>query len=210
MNSVMTRWGLLLWGLLVGLSGCSLLPEARHLPVHHYRLDVPLGEPRWRAAGPVLRLAPITGQRYLRGSRIAYLERPHEIGFYTRSRWETAPVEMWQPLLVQALAAGDMASAVVDSSSRLVPDIRVETRLAAFEQDVRQGGSRFRVSLQVRLLDLRRHRLLGERWFTESAPAPSRDAAGGVAAANRASARLLARLVDWARPLVRAVSAGDH
>lgn len=138
-------------------------------------------------------------------ARIAYFRQPHELNYFTASRWTDTPARMLQPLLLQALEQGGAFRAVVRAGSAVPADVRLDVELIRLQQDFTASPSRVQVTLQAQLLDLRGKRVLSVRQFDAVEAAASEDAYGGVAAANRAVRRVLAEVAEFC-----AASPGGH
>ena len=89
-------------------------------------------------------------------------------------------------LLCARLAAGLAAAS-----------LRLDTELVRLQQDFGAPPSRVRLTVRAQLLDAEGRRVLAAAEFDETELAPSDDPYGGVLAANRALARLLARLAEF-------------
>ena len=130
-------------------------------------------------------------------AEMAYERRPHEIEYYTKSRWSDTPARMLAPLLVQALDQSGGFRAVVQAPGTVSADLRVEVDIVRLLQDFQSRPSRVRFTLRAQLIEVASRRVVATRDFDESEDAPSDDAYGGVIAANRALERLLGQLVDF-------------
>ncbi|HDY82858.1 MAG TPA: hypothetical protein ENH48_07875 [Halieaceae bacterium] len=190
------RW--LLLCLLPGLSGCAFqeLP-----PVTEYSLEPSLESVRQdRNPLPLtIRLAPISASQMYLTPDLYYVDASsYQHNPYAYSRWVDAPVRMLQLVLQDGLEQSGLFKAVLPSSSMLRPDLRLETTLYDFSQQLgADDSSAAVVRLRFYLIDARKGKILGSKQFISRVPAPSRDARGGVAAINEAVALILPRLVSW-------------
>jgi cholesterol transport system auxiliary component len=127
--------------------------------------------------------------------RMAYLLRPHELSYYAFNQWADTPSRMLAPLLVQAMEMTGLWRAVVQAPSTVRAEFRLDCDNLVLEQQF-FSASRVRLALRAQLIDVKRQSVMDARDFEVFEDAPS-DAYGGVIAANRATARLLAGVVEW-------------
>jgi cholesterol transport system auxiliary component len=73
----------------------------------------------------------------------------------------------------------------------------LETELIRLWHDFATRPSRVQLTLRARLIDLRGKRVLAVKQFDDTETVASDDAYGGVAAANRATQRVLEQLADF-------------
>lgn len=130
-------------------------------------------------------------------AQIAFLRRPYELEYFTKSRWADTPARMLAPLFAAALDRSDSFRSVVQAPGGLPADVRLDTELVRLQQDFGTQPSRVEIALRAQLIDLRSNRVIAEMQFEEVETAPSEDAYGGVIAANRALQRMLSRLVHF-------------
>jgi len=71
------------------------------------------------------------------------------------------------------------------------------------QQEFLQQPSRSRVQVRAHLVDVKAQRILGARIFEALEPAPTEDAYGGVLAADRAVATVLATINEWITSCLR-------
>jgi len=104
---------------------------------------------------------------------------------------------MLAPLLVAALQQAGAFRAVVPAPTSAAGDLRLDTELVRLQQVFGGGPSHVRLTLRATLVDQVSRRVLAWREFDVTEPASSEDAAGGVAAANRAVQTMLQALSTW-------------
>ena len=206
---------LALAGLLLALLGAcgSLLPKPP-VPPAFYLLDgaVAAAPAAVGAAPPppvtlphtLIVAVPLPAAGY-DSVRILYLRQPHQLLYFAHSEWVDMPARMLAPLLVQAIDGAASWRAVVAAPSAASADLRLETTLLRLQQEFTSVPSQVRFTLRATLLDAGSRRVLAWREFDARVAAPSDDAAGGVAAANRAVRQVLDELgaftADTARSL---------
>ena len=130
-------------------------------------------------------------------SRIAYVRQPHELDYFATGRWADAPARMLGPLIAHALEQGGNFRAVVHNPSVVASDVRLDIELVRLQHEFVGGPSRVRIALRAQLIDLNARRMLATREFEEIEPAAADNIYSGVAAANRALERVLARLEEF-------------
>lgn len=136
--------------------------------------------------------------------RMAYVRQPHELQYFTKSRWADAPARMLSPLLVQALEQGDAFSAVVHNPGAVAGTLRLETELVRMQQEFQTEPGRVRLTLRAQLVDVRERRVIATREFEEVEVTAAGNAYAGVTALNRALDRMLPRLAEFCASAVPA------
>jgi cholesterol transport system auxiliary component len=188
------RWLALL---ALALGGCTLLPPPGAPPPSVFVLESPdRAAESPAAAGPAIEIAPPTARPGFDGPRIAYVTRPYELQFFARHEWLDAPARMLAPLLADALERGAGLRAF-QAGLGAAPALRLETEIAALQQEFTAHPSRVRFELRARLVDVLEHRVVASAAFEAVEPSESEDPYGGVVAANRAVARVLEQLAGW-------------
>ncbi len=129
--------------------------------------------------------------------RIAYVERPYAIDYYSRSEWADTPARMLGPLLAAAFERSAAFRAVVLAPTSALAELRVDVELVRLQQDFTIKPSRADLALRVQVVDSRSRRVLATLVVEETEPAATQDAYGGVAATNAALERALERTVAF-------------
>jgi len=129
--------------------------------------------------------------------RMAYVKQPHELQYFTKSRWADSPARMLSPLLVQALDQSGAFGAVVYNPGAVTGTLRLDTELVRMQQEFQSEPSRVRVTLRAQLVDVQERRVIAVREFDEIETAAADNAYAGVAALNRALERMLPRLAEF-------------
>jgi cholesterol transport system auxiliary component len=184
-------------GLLLLVSGCSMLPQpvpvTQDQYVLEYTSDERLGvEPRKDA--PVMIVTRPRAHGGYDTPRIAYMEKRYGLRYFTRSLWADVPAVMLAPLIAAALQQTGEFQAFQKPPGALSASLRLDTELVRFHQDFTRQPSVMRLTLRAELIDAQRNKVIAIRQFDITEPAASDDAYGGVVAANRAVARLLDEL----------------
>lgn len=137
--------------------------------------------------------------------RIAYVERPYAIDYYSRSEWADTPARMLGPLLAAAFERSAAFRAVVLAPTSARAELRVDVELVRLQQDFTVKPSRADLALRVQVVDAGARRVLATLVVEETEPAATQDAYGGVAATNAALERALERTVAFVLGEVSAI-----
>lgn len=132
-------------------------------------------------------------------ARIIYTRQPHRLEYFAQSEWVDSPARMLAPIMVSVLDHSGTFRSVVLAPSAALGDLQLDTQLLRLQQEFGAARSQVRLSLRAQLIDTRSRRVLATRDFEHTAPSASEDAAGGVAAAQRAAHAVLRDLSDWCR-----------
>lgn len=194
----------------LALGACVSLPKPE--PVDLFTIAPHFeGSPAVGSGPAVLVSAPRAGPG-LEGSRIAYVKRPNELRYFTRSQWVEPPARMLGPLIVRALERTGRFQAVTEVALGSTQGFRLESEVVRLQQEFTDRPSRVRFALRLELTDVAAHRIIGTREIETVEIAPSDDAPGGVVAANAAVKRVLVEAADWCAALSErsAVSGGGR
>lgn len=191
-----TAWiPLLLAGLLAG--GCSLPTSDSGPRPQQYLLTAAFDRAGSAPSdAPVLMVARPRASAGFDSPDMRYLEEPTELDTFARNRWVAAPADMLEPLLVDALEGTGAFRAVVGGGSGLRAGLRLDTEVLKLQQEFFERPSRVRLGLRATLVETRTGEVLMARTFETVETAPGNDPSSGVAAANRAVARLLGELAE--------------
>jgi cholesterol transport system auxiliary component len=191
---------LLLIMLLTVITGCV---TERLPPISTYILDTdfdifhPLQD-KEQQAHDILKLARISSTSAFNDTDIVYSDMRYGQNSYAYSRWSDSPASMLLVIFQEALEKSGGYMAVVPYSSQSRSDLLLESTLIDFSQHINDdGASQGTVRMRFNLIDNRKKRVIASRDFITSAPAPSNNAIGAVAALNKAVADLTKELVEW-------------
>ena len=196
-----------LLGALALLGGCtaSLLPKPPAQPALYALGDAgpaAHGSPAPRSdAAPKLPTLLVNPPRAAAGfdtAHIVYLRQPHQIEYFAFSQWVDTPAQMLAPLIARSIERSGAFDAVLLAPTAAAGEMRLDTEVIRLQQDFGQVPSQVRLTLRAVLLDSQTRRVIAVRQFDASAPAPTDDAPGGVAAANQAVQQVLGELTAFA------------
>lgn len=180
------------------VSGC-VTPPAASEPARTYRLGIDQSfETRPSSPeAPILLVAMPQAEPGYDTTKMVYVKRPYEIEYYAVNQWAEQPTRMFGSLLIQCLGATGQWRAVVPWPSAIHGDVRLDSYGFAIQQEFTPDLSVVRVRVRTQLVDVKESKILETRSFERVEQAPTRDAYGGVVAANRAVAALLDDITSW-------------
>lgn len=128
-------------------------------------------------------------------SRFAYRRSNPRIEYFAYHRWSDSPARMFHSLLVAAAEQSNIYRGVITTGAPVEGDLRLDSEIMDLSQHFGDdGGSHVRFAVRVRLYG--GGRLLGGDVFEVSEPAEP-NPQSGVQAANRASGRVLRRIMQF-------------
>lgn len=181
------------------LAGCAT--PARKVVIRAQRFDLgppPESVPVRSVPGtrlPVLKIATVESPADLASDEIRYRLRysaTPEANAYAHSRWTMTPAQLLTARLRDVLAARFTVLGGGDPVKAPLLSVQISEFSQWFDAPRESRGV---VQLRASLIDDRH--VVAQRAFSASAPAPSADAAGGVAALTQASDRAFAEMADW-------------
>jgi cholesterol transport system auxiliary component len=151
---------------------------------------------------PPVKVLAVSAPRNLESDAFAYRMSyvdAQRTGTYSNSHWTMPPAQLLTQRLREALAARGPILSGADPV-RAVPLLEVE--LTSFEQDF-DAPEQSHGLVAVRATLTQQGRVVSQRSFSASAPAPSADASGGARALAVASDDVIAQVSAWlaAQPL---------
>lgn len=180
------------------LAAC--IPFGEQEPQRYYVLEPRMEAKRNVSANPregTLLVAPTTASAFYETPQIVYSRAPGERAYYQLSSWTERPGERITYLLVRRLERARLFEAVALAASGVQGSLVLNTYLADFYHDAATPPGRVEVALTAELVDNASSQLLARRAFQRSAPAPTHDAAGAVAAFNEATGAMLDDIATW-------------
>lgn len=191
------RYGSFAIAITMVLAACVSLGE--QAPRRYFVLE-PVFAAAERSANPrsaALIVGPTTASTFYETTEIAYSRAAGERAYYTQSSWTERPSRRISELLVARLQASGAFKAVAHAGSGVQGELTLNTHLAAFYHDAASPPGHVRVAIVAELVDVSGRALIARNTFEETAPAPTHDASGAVAAFNQATAPILGQIVRW-------------
>lgn len=180
------------------LAGCASNKAAQESTTYDFGPSAPLQQAaRAPAAMPALVVMDATGPSALENERMYYrlnYADALQARTYANSRWASNPLQMLTQRVKARLAQSGMKVLSSTDASTGVPLLRVEVDdfVHAFS-----GVSRSEGQLTLRASLFNDHRLLDQRTFTRTTPAPSADAPGGAHALAASTDAVAADILAW-------------
>lgn len=183
------------WSLLA--SGCSLVPTAPADEVWLHLLDVRPAVATTVRRDHVLAISPPRAAPGVDTAAMAYVQKAYALDHYATHRWVDTPARMLDPLLMRTLEDTGGFRTVVQVTSGVQADLRLDTEVVQLRQSFLARPSRVEFTMRTQLVDVPGRRVLATRYVEAVQEAPSDDAVGGVAAANAAVERALAQVAAF-------------
>lgn len=188
----------MLIGLTILLTACSLFSPVKTECIKEYMVDVkPYSLKYKHTTFKTIAVSVPTTHRIYQGKQMLYSVRPHELSEFAKNRWAEPPVQMFQPLIIQALQNTDHYKTVAPAISVGRYDFLLNTQIVDFYQDFCEFGSVFKLTLRAQIIRISSGRVVAGKEFTVIQPAPRPNPYGGVIAANLASEKALSELAAW-------------
>ncbi|MDP3478332.1 MAG: ABC-type transport auxiliary lipoprotein family protein [Desulfoprunum sp.] len=174
------------------LCGCSMLLPAKSPTPTLYSFDSPQPVGQTVSAAPVKMGAPtliVSIPRAASGfdsQQIIYIRQAHTFEYFRQSQWADAPAGMILPLIVAALERSGQFSAVIQSPTSAVGQLRLDVEIVRLQHEFLTLPSQAHFTLRAHLLDTATRQVVAWREFDTIVPSASEDPYGGVLAANSA------------------------
>lgn len=191
---------LLLFGLLIGLSGC-LGGTGRQPLIRQYVLEYPpplQGEPS--AVGTTIRVARFSANRLYSGLAMLYRQEDNRREAYPEHRWRVVPADMVTEFLRRDLREARLFRAVL--SPRDIEEVRysLEGEVEEFLER-REGGERKAfLTVAVTLLDLSSKEsaelVVFQNTYRLESPIPEKGGAGFAAGMSRAMSQFSRQVIS--------------
>lgn len=186
----------LLSGLL--MTGCTLFSPVKNQQQNTYIINsIPGCVPKAPLSPLTLLVTPPQTTQPYNTNQIAYSTCPFTLSYFAKNFWVDTPPQMLLPLIVQSMQETCHFHAVVIPPFAGGYDLVLNTQLLQLKQDFSCHPSRVHLMLRAQFIDATGH-VIATRQFCITAVAPCDDPYGGVVAANKAVASLLAQLTRFA------------
>jgi len=184
------------------VASCALLSPPQREPVKELLSKLPnaISYAHSQAGGLTI-LRPEASPAY-DTARMAYTERPYQLGYFRDHEWAEPPAQMIQKLLVETLERTGFFRSVVTPPAIAPAGYTLRTAILELMQDYTRAPPLFRLELRVELLGPSGH-LLASREILMEEPMQAATPDAGVIAANNALARALQEAVELVLAHVR-------
>jgi cholesterol transport system auxiliary component len=172
---------------------CSLAPV--NVEIHRATLSKVPDVPTAQALDATLLVAMPEAADAYDTPRIAYSTAPYEIAYYARTEWADTPAHMLHALLVRTMERTRRFRAVATPPTTGRADYTLRAQVLEMRDDFTTEAAQAVVSMRVELDS--GTRTLAAREFVQREPLREKNPAAGVAAANEATARLLAEVARF-------------
>lgn len=180
------------------LSGCSLLSPVKSENKETYVLNttpntVPEKKPK---SISILVSLPDARPTY-NTTQMAYTVRRYQVAYFTQNQWSETPPQMLQPLIVRTLQKTHLFHAVVTPPFMGRYDYTLSTDISMLQQDFTRVPARLEFKVQAQLIKSSNNQVIGTKEFSVSEPIRYKSPYSGVAAANRATAKILREIAEF-------------
>lgn len=173
--------------LAVTLSACSVLSPIKQKETLTYLLDVQtIAVKPSSPTNSVLFIADPSAASGFNTNKMAYIEEPYRLRYFTLNRWVDNPSNMLKPLMVNALQNTQHFRAVVSSPYSGSANYRLDTQILRLQQNFMEPQSIEQLTVQVQLSEYTTQRIIAVKQFLLCENAPADTPYGGVIAANLA------------------------
>lgn len=191
---------------LIGLSGCTLLPESEALVVYQFPQPAPNATSH---AGQPLSLSlrvdtPQAGYAY-GGPRLMVQTADNQLMSYKGVRWSDPTPTLLREYLAQAFQRQSSLGSVTTDENSLHADVYLGSELRRF-QVVDANPPHILVDLHARLVSPDSRRVYVSNGFNIIQPIDSTRIQDVVEGYNQAVQQLAGQLIDWATPQLEAVA----
>jgi cholesterol transport system auxiliary component len=192
---------LVLAGLSLMLGGCVNIGSRDETPVIVYYVlsDPAPAADRHAAPGadaPTLLVLDTMAGSFYDTDQIVFSRSENTRSQYQLARWTERPGKRFARLMRNRLERQG-AWHVSDAGSHVRGNLLLDTELVELYHDAASAPGRMRLVLRAELIDLKQHKLLGQRVFEQQIPLATYDAAGAAQASSQAVGRVLDDLAAW-------------
>ncbi|MBX5453622.1 MAG: ABC-type transport auxiliary lipoprotein family protein [Acidobacteriia bacterium] len=178
------------------LGGCTLLAPPRPEPAREVLDELPKQIPSERRHTAALFVLPPEAGPAYDTIRIAYRERPYQLGYFRDHEWAEPPAQMIKTLLIETLKRTGAFRSVLTEPDFASPTYTLRTEILELVQDYTRSPPVARLALRLELL-APTGRPLASREITREQPMQAATPYAGVAATNHALAGALAEAASF-------------
>lgn len=186
-----------LLGLLVTLSACSILPESEPLRIYLLPTTTSPQQASEPALQHALRVNTPQASRILSSPRIAVVPQGNQISSYGGARWSDAAPVLLRDRLIEAFQRDGRMPSVSNEDVNLYADLSLHSDLRAFQSVYIDGKPMVLITLDARLVNRNDQHTLANRRFEVRQPSADPSVESVVEAFGRASDTLSQEILDW-------------
>ena len=179
---------------LFALTACAPLHTQSEDKVMAVLDQLPGSLPKGRTRPAALLVLAPDSQATYETTRIAYIEMPHRIAYFSRHEWVATPSQMLQSLLLKMLDRAHYFGAVLNPPYGGQYGYVLQIRIQELLQDFTSDPPMLRLALHVQLNGGMSNRVLASREIALQEAMHERTPLAGVEAANLAVAEALRQL----------------
>jgi len=188
---------LVLLGLLVALSACSILPESEPLRIYLLPTTTSPQQAREPALQHALRINTPQASRILSSPRIAVVPQGNQISAYGGARWSDAAPVLLRDRLIEAFQRDGRMPSVSNEDVNLYADLSLHSDLRAFQSVYIDDKPVVVITLDARLVSRNDQHTLANRRFEVRQPSADPSVESVVEAFGKASDRLSGEILEW-------------
>lgn len=183
---------------LVLLAGCHPFAPVKQQKIETYLFDNNgLNVAKGKFSGKVLLITDPSAAPGFDVNKMAYVQEPYRLNYFTRHRWVDTPADMLKPLIIEALQKTEHFKAVVATPFTGIADYRLDTTILMLQQNFMRSNSYVQWVVRNQLINNATQQVMAVKMFTITEKAPSNNPYGGVVAANHAAKAYLSQLAQF-------------
>jgi len=186
-------------GILLAVSGCSILPKAETLTVYQLpAASAPAAGPdAARAPSGSLNIATPYSSQAIDSMRVLVIPQASQISAYAGARWSDPGPVLVRNRLVSAFRGDGRFKSVSTSHSNVESDFELDGDLDAFQVEYKDGAAFVHILFDASLSRSSTNRIVATRRFDITQPVQGKEVPEVVQAFGLAADRLSADMIAW-------------
>lgn len=161
------------------ISGCGIKPVKSGEYNQYFLIELSqMDVVNFANSGKIIKIQKPNGKRFINSKKIMYSEQKNELYPYAKSFWEEPLASQYVFLLRKSLEKSNLFKSVITSSSKLKPNLYLESNINSFKHIIRNEKSYVEFSISLSLIA--DDKLLSSRNFYFKKSTNSIDAKGAV------------------------------
>lgn len=182
--------------LLFFINGCAIKPETNSDYNQYFSIELSdTNDINFKNSEQIIKIQKPVGERFLNTKKIVYTEQKNELYPYAKSFWSEPLASQYVFLLSQSLEKSNLFKGVVTNSSKLSPDLFLESKINSFKHIIRGENSYVEFSVTLNLIAY--DELISSKSFHYTKPTQTIDAKGAVWAYSLVFNEFLNELKIW-------------